>query len=110
MNSFTNHNVPGSVGDGTCYTAFYEGDVSTELILPDGSQAQIVEWNPNANFYLEPPRFEKVTIVKVTEIPNNRKSWKMLSIALMHARHLNIRLVLPRGAYPAQCRNNIDSE
>jgi len=109
MNSFSHTNVSGFVGDGTCYTAFYEGDVSTKLILPDGSQAKITEWNPNADSQSEAPKFKKVTIVKVTEIPNTKKAWKMLSMALMSARHLNIRLIVPRGAYPPECRANIDS-
>lgn len=106
MQNFTGHNVPGCVGE-LCYTAFYEGDVATELFLADGSQAPTISWNPNN---ADAPQVDRVTILKVSEMPQSPESWTRLQRSLMNARLDNIRLILPRGKYPPHCRVNIDSE
>lgn len=104
MNCFSNYNIPGFV-DQPCYTAFYSGDVDCNLILPDGSTAQVLQWNPDDPL----PKVDKVSILVVSHIPQSPESMDRLSDALSNARHLNIRLVLPRGRYPGSCRINIDS-
>jgi hypothetical protein len=102
---FTNHNVPGCV-DKPCYTAFYEDDVlDLVLDLPDGSRAAVISWNPNEDL----PQVDRVTILKVSEMPQGIEAWARLEDALVNARHRNIRLILPRGKYPPKYHRFIDS-
>jgi hypothetical protein len=105
MWNFTNRNIPGWA-DEPCYTAFYEGDVSTVLTLPDGETAEVREWDLQSDMNPYPI----VTILKVKAFPQNEEEMKRLDYTLMRARHHNIRLVLPRGKYPPNVRVNIDSE
>lgn len=97
MREFTNHNVPGCVG-GDCFTVFYDGTVNTRLIRCDGTIAPVIEWN----LADEVPRFKDdndLTIVKVTAAVTEGNMGK-LYYAVTNARHLNIRLILPKMRYP----------
>ena len=120
MHEFTNHNIPNSVGK-PCYTAFYEGTVSTELKRPNGTYAPIEEWNlttdiPNPKapdielFFNQFANDNYIKIIKVTQYPKTEKQLLRLNHALRDARHLNIRLIIPKEHYPTILRMNIDND
>ena len=120
MYEFTNHNVPGSVGE-PCYTAFYEGTVSTKLQRQNGTYAPIEEWdlttdipNPKAPdielFFNKFANDNYIKIIKVTKYPKTPEQLIKLNHALRDARHLNIRLIIPKQHYPTILRMNIDND
>ena len=120
MHKFTNHYVPNSVGK-PCYTAFYEKTVSTELKRPNGTYAPIEEWdlttdipNPKAPdielFFNKFANDNYIKIIKVTQFPKTEKQLLKLNHALRDARHLNIRLIIPKEHYPIILRMNIDND
>jgi len=117
---FTNHNVPGSV-ETPCYSAFYEDSVSTKLIRKNNTYAPIEEWDLNGDIPTsKAPENELVfnqyandnyiKIIKVTQIPKTPDQLLKLNNALRDARHLNIRLIIPKHDYPTIIKMNIDNE
>lgn len=115
---FTRWNIPGSV-DQPCYTSFYEGTVSTILKRCDASYAPIEEWDLSTIIpHPVAPEEEKalfandnyIKIIKVTRTPHTAEELKKLRHVVQLARHLNIRLILPKTWYPPSIRLNIDNE
>jgi hypothetical protein len=119
MNNFTNHNIPGCVS-GDCLTCFYDKTVSTKLLLKNGKYAIIEEWDLSGN--IPHPKaspeelllnsFEDdnyIKIIKITKIPITKEEIDKLYYATLNARHLNIRLILPKHKYPSKIKTNIDN-
>ena len=48
-------------------------------------------------------------IIKITKIPITKEEINKLYYATLSARHLNIRLILPKHKYPSKIKTNIDN-
>ena len=120
MYKFTNEYVPNCVGC-DCYTAFYEGNVDTKLIRRDGTLAPIKEWDLETDYnypidYIKDDPFgsiindNMIEIVIVTKIAKTPDELKRLKNAIINAKHVNIRLIIPQSNYMPTIRSNIDNE
>ena len=114
IHNFTNHNIPGCV-DQPCFTCFYENTVSTKLLLENGEYAPIEEWDltgtiPGIKCHKKNINYDNlIKIIKVTKIPSNKDEEEKLVYAVLNARHLNIRLIIPKYYYPVNIRTFIDN-
>ena len=114
MYKFTNHYIPNCVG-GDCFTTFYEDNVDTTLVRIDGSHAPIKEWDLEHDYMytVTDPLIDRdnmIEIIHVTKIAKTSSELKRLHYAVLNAKHLNIRLIVPRTKYPPNIRCNIDND